>query len=46
MRRRSQAEMDQLVEAAGFRKITQRIDEWGIFSVAWRSGCVMAREAG
>jgi len=34
MRRRSQAEMDQLVEAAGFRKVTQRIDEWGIFSVA------------
>ncbi|WNW12564.1 bifunctional alpha/beta hydrolase/class I SAM-dependent methyltransferase [Pseudomonas sp. DTU_2021_1001937_2_SI_NGA_ILE_001] len=34
MRRRSQAEMDQLVEAAGFRKITQRIDEWGIFSVS------------
>ncbi|WP_339544568.1 bifunctional alpha/beta hydrolase/class I SAM-dependent methyltransferase [Pseudomonas sp. RA_35y_Pfl2_P32] len=34
MRRRSQAEMDQLVAAAGFRKITQRVDEWGIFSVA------------
>ena len=34
MRRRSQAEMDQLVEAAGFRKIAQRIDEWGIFSVS------------
>lgn len=34
MRRRSQAEMDQLVEAAGFRKLTQRIDEWGIFSVS------------
>lgn len=34
MRRRSQAEMDQLVEATGFRKITQRIDEWGIFSVS------------
>lgn len=33
MRRRSQAEMDQLVTAAGFRKVTQRIDEWGIFSV-------------
>lgn len=33
MRRRSQAEMDQLVEAAGFRKLSQRIDEWGIFSV-------------
>ncbi|SDH35766.1 Lysophospholipase, alpha-beta hydrolase superfamily [Pseudomonas benzenivorans] len=34
MRRRSQAEMDQLVAAAGFRKLTQRIDEWGIFSVS------------
>lgn len=34
MRRRSQAEMDQLVEAAGFRKITQRVDEWGIFTVS------------
>lgn len=34
MRRRSQAEMDQLVEAAGFRKLTQRIDQWGIFSVS------------
>jgi hypothetical protein len=34
MRRRTQAEMDQLVEAAGFRKIEQRIDEWGIFTVS------------
>ncbi len=34
MRRRSQAEMDQLVEAAGFRKIAQRIDAWGIFTVS------------
>ena len=34
MRRRTQAEMDQLVEAAGFEKIEQRIDEWGIFSVS------------
>ena len=33
MRRRSQAEMDQLVAAAGFRKLEQRIDQWGIFSV-------------
>lgn len=33
MRRRSQAEMDQLVRDAGFEKLTQRIDEWGIFSV-------------
>ncbi|MDQ6432785.1 bifunctional alpha/beta hydrolase/class I SAM-dependent methyltransferase [Mesorhizobium sp. LHD-90] len=34
MRRRTQAEMDQLVEAAGFEKVDQRIDEWGIFSVS------------
>ncbi|MHB0970586.1 MAG: bifunctional alpha/beta hydrolase/class I SAM-dependent methyltransferase [Thermoanaerobaculia bacterium] len=34
MRRRTQAEMDQLVERAGFRKIAQRVDEWGIFTVS------------
>jgi len=34
MRRRTQQEMDQLVEAAGFVKRTQRIDEWGIFTVS------------
>ncbi len=34
MRRRTQAEMDQLVEAAGFEKLGQRIDEWGIFTVS------------
>jgi hypothetical protein len=34
MRRRTQGEMDQLVNAAGFRKVAQRIDEWGIFSVS------------
>ncbi|MDD1617874.1 MAG: class I SAM-dependent methyltransferase family protein, partial [Methylococcaceae bacterium] len=34
MRRRTQAEMDQLVEAAGFRKVEQRIDDWGIFTVS------------
>lgn len=34
MRRRTQGEMDQLVEAAGFRKLCQRIDEWGIFTVS------------
>ncbi|HVK32048.1 MAG TPA: class I SAM-dependent methyltransferase family protein, partial [Burkholderiaceae bacterium] len=34
MRRRTQQEMDQLVAAAGFRKVTQRIDEWGIFTVS------------
>lgn len=34
MRRRTQLEMDQLVAAAGFRKVTMRIDEWGIFTVS------------
>ena len=34
MRRRTQAEMDQLVADAGFRKVAQRIDEWGIFTVS------------
>jgi alpha-beta hydrolase superfamily lysophospholipase len=34
MRRRAQAEMDQLVEAAGFRKIRQLTDEWGMFTVS------------
>lgn len=34
MRRRSQAEMDQLVAEAGFEKLEQRIDEWGIFTVS------------
>jgi hypothetical protein len=34
MRRRTQGEMDQLVETAGFKKIEQRIGEWGIFTVS------------
>jgi len=34
MRRRTQMELDQLVSAAGFRKIDQRIDQWGIFTVS------------
>ncbi len=34
MRRRTQAEMDQLVEAAGFRKLEQLTDDWGIFTVS------------
>ena len=40
MRRRTQAELDQLVAAAGFAKIEQRIDAWGIFTVS------LARRAG
>jgi len=34
MRRRSQQEMDDLVRAAGFVKVDQRIDRWGIFTVS------------
>ncbi|MEZ4236394.1 MAG: bifunctional alpha/beta hydrolase/class I SAM-dependent methyltransferase [Myxococcota bacterium] len=34
MRRRTQAELDQLVAAAGFDKVEQRIDEHGIFTVS------------
>lgn len=40
MRRRTQAEMDALVRAAGFEKIRQEIDPWGIFTVS------LARRAG
>ncbi|MGN7961988.1 bifunctional alpha/beta hydrolase/class I SAM-dependent methyltransferase [Brucella sp. 22210] len=34
MRRRTQGEMDQLVEKAGYRKLEQRVDQWGIFTVS------------
>jgi hypothetical protein len=34
MRRRTQGEMDELVREAGFTKLEQRIDEWGIFTVS------------
>ncbi len=34
MRRRTQAEMDDLVRAAGFRKVSMEIDRWGIFTVS------------
>lgn len=34
MRRRVQAEMDELVADAGFEKIDQLTDQWGIFSVS------------
>jgi len=34
MRRRTQAEMDDLVREAGFDKIEMEIDRWGIFSVS------------
>ncbi len=34
MRCRTQVELDQLVAAAGFKKIDQRVDAWGIFTVS------------
>jgi SAM-dependent methyltransferase len=34
MRRRTQGEMDALVRAAGFEKVEQAIDPWGIFTVS------------
>ncbi len=34
MRRRTQEEMDDLVREAGFHKITEEIDRWGIFTVS------------
>ncbi len=34
MRRRTQAEMDALVRAAGFEKVSQEVDPWGIFTVS------------
>ena len=34
MRRRTQGEMDALVRTAGFTKIAQEIDAWGIFTVS------------
>ena len=34
MRRRTQQEMDDLVRAAGFEKISMEIDKWGIFTVS------------
>ena len=34
MRRRTQQEMDELVRLAGFEKVAQRIDDFGIFTVS------------
>lgn len=34
MRRRTQAEMDDLVHAAGFEKLQMEIDRWGMFTVS------------
>lgn len=34
MRRRTQAEMDELVRTAGFEKLEMEVDPWGIFTVS------------
>jgi alpha-beta hydrolase superfamily lysophospholipase/SAM-dependent methyltransferase len=34
MRRRTQAEMDELVRVAGFEKVREEADQWGIFTVS------------
>jgi hypothetical protein len=34
MRRRTTAEMDELVRSAGFEKVSQEIDAWGMFTVS------------
>lgn len=39
MRRRTQAEMDELVREAGFRKISMLVDNWGIFTVSLAQKC-------
>jgi alpha-beta hydrolase superfamily lysophospholipase len=39
MRRRTTAEMDELVRTAGFEKIAMEIDEWGIFTVSMARRC-------
>ena len=41
MRRRTQSELDRLVAEAGFRKIDQQIDDWGIFTVSVAQRMVM-----
>jgi alpha-beta hydrolase superfamily lysophospholipase/SAM-dependent methyltransferase len=39
MRRRTTAEMDELVRAAGFEKIDMQIDQWGMFTVSIARRC-------
>ena len=34
MRRRTTAEMDELVRVAGFQKSEMEVDEWGMFTVS------------
>ncbi len=44
MRRRTQQEMDELVRLAGFEKVEQRIDAFGIFTVSLARRVADARE--
>lgn len=44
MRRRTQQEMDELVRLAGFEKVEQRIDAFGIFTVSLARRVAHARE--
>jgi hypothetical protein len=40
MRRRTTAEMDELIRVAGFEKVDMEIDRWGMFTVSVaRRGC-------
>jgi len=39
MRRRTTAEMDELVSITGFEKVAMEIDEWGMFSVSIARRC-------
>ena len=43
MRRRTQAEMDQLLAEAGFEKLDQYADPWGIFTVSLSRKCASAK---
>ena len=45
MRRRTQEEMDDLVRAAGFRKLDMEIDRWGIFTVSLAENSSLAATA-
>jgi alpha-beta hydrolase superfamily lysophospholipase len=47
MRRRTTAEMDELVRAAGFEKLEMEVDEWGMFtvSIARRGGSIVPPHA-
>lgn len=43
MRRRTTAEMDELVRTAGFEKVAMEVDEWGIFTVSVAKRCKSVR---